>query len=63
MHFFYVIQEDDGLNRSGSFQKLWDTLPFVQSGKAHAIGGDTWLFGGPLSAGVLIERVVGAVTE
>lgn len=63
VHYFYVIQEDDGLNRSGSFQKLWDTLPFVQSGKAHTIGGDTWLFGGPLSAEVLIARVVGAVTE
>ncbi len=63
VHFFYVIQDDDGLNSSGSFQKLWETLPFVQSGKAHPIGGDTWLFGGPLSASVLVERVVSAVTE
>lgn len=63
VYFFYVMQHDDGLNTSGSFQKLWESLPFVQSGKAHAIGGDTWLFGGPLSAGVLIDRVVAAVTE
>ncbi len=63
VYFFYVMQHDDGLNTSGSFQKLWESLPFVQSGKAHAIGGDTWLFGGPLSAEVLIDRVVAAVTE
>lgn len=63
VHFFYVLQEDDGLNTSSSFKKLWDTLPFVQTGRAHPIGGDTWLFGGPLSAGVLIDRVVEAVTE
>lgn len=63
VHYFYVMQDDDGLNNSGSFQKLWESLPFVQAGKAHAIGGDTWLFGGPLSAGVLVDRVVAAVTE
>lgn len=63
VHYFYVMQNDDGLNTSGSFQKLWESLPFVQSGKAHNIGGDTWLFGGPLSAGVLVDRVVAAVTE
>lgn len=49
-HFFYVVQDDDDVFAADAVRPLWETLPFVQAGRAHALGGDTWLFGGPLSA-------------
>jgi ABC-type Fe3+-hydroxamate transport system substrate-binding protein len=33
----------------------------VKAGRAYALGGDTWLFGGPLSAEALVNIVVKAL--
>lgn len=55
--FFYVVQDEDDVFAAGSVRPLWESLPFVRAGKAHALGGDTWLFGGPLSAELLATLV------
>jgi ABC-type Fe3+-hydroxamate transport system substrate-binding protein len=61
-HFFYVVQSNDDVFQTSAVKPLWDSLPFVKAGRAHALGGDTWLFGGPLSAEVLVDIVVNALS-
>lgn len=56
-HYFYVVQADDNPFESAAVKPLWDQLPFVKAGNAHALGGDTWLFGGPLSAELLATKI------
>jgi ABC-type Fe3+-hydroxamate transport system substrate-binding protein len=55
-NFFYVAQEAD--NTSFAESPLWNSLPFVQAGHDYWMGGDVWLFGGPLSAELLVETVL-----
>lgn len=58
-NFFYVAQQ----NANDTFEDsaLWNGLPFVQSGRAYWMGGDVWLFGGPLSAETLVDTVLDAM--
>lgn len=58
-NFFYVAQDDYHPTLTGS--PLWDGLPFVQSGRAYWLGGDVWLFGGPLSMQVVVDTVLTAM--
>lgn len=55
-NFFYVAQDD--ANEVFADSPLWNGLPFVESGRAYWLGGDAWLFGGPLSAEVLVASVL-----
>ncbi|MBZ0284042.1 MAG: iron-siderophore ABC transporter substrate-binding protein [Anaerolineae bacterium] len=55
-NFFYVAQNDHNTFLSES--PLWSRLPFVESQRAYWLGGDAWLFGGPLSAEVLVDSVL-----
>ncbi len=59
--FFYVVNATDDVFASGNAAPLWQSLPFVRSGQAYPLGGDTWLFGGPLSAERLIKDVSAAL--
>lgn len=58
-NFFYVAQGD--ANDTFAESPLWNGLPFVQAGHAYWLGGDAWLFGGPLSAKVLVDTVLEAM--
>ncbi len=62
VHFFYVVQNDDDPFTSTALKPLWDSLAFVQAGNAHPLGGDTWLFGGPLSMELLVDIVTETLT-
>jgi iron complex transport system substrate-binding protein len=55
------VQSNDDAFQTSAVKPLWDNLPFVKAGRAHALDGDTWLFGGPLSAEVLVDIVVKAL--
>jgi len=61
VHFFYVVQDDNNVFTRAALQPLWESLPFVQSGKAYPLGGDTWLFGGPLSAELVVDKIMNAL--
>lgn len=57
--FLYVAQEDDDIFAGAlADNAVWQDLTFVEEGRVHPVGGDTWLFGGPLSAEVVADRVV-----
>jgi iron complex transport system substrate-binding protein len=55
-NFLYVAQADYQPVLTDS--PLWAGLPFVQSERAYWLGGDVWLFGGPLSMELLVDTVL-----
>lgn len=55
-NFIYVAQDDYQTAMAES--ALWNSVPFVANGNAIWIGGDAWLFGGPLSAATLVDTVL-----
>lgn len=55
-NFFYVAQAD--AEETFAQSPLWNGLPFVESGRAYWLGGDVWLFGGPLSAQLLVDTIL-----
>jgi ferric hydroxamate transport system substrate-binding protein len=61
VHFFYVVNADDPVLTMSEVKPVWDSLTFVKEGRAYPLGGDTWLFGGPLSAELLVDIVVKAL--
>jgi len=48
-------------NEAFADSPLWNGLPFVQSGRDYYLGGDVWLFGGPLAAGLAVDAVINAM--
>jgi iron complex transport system substrate-binding protein len=58
-NFFYIAQPDYQTTLVES--PLWVELPFVLSDRAYWLGGDVWLFGGPLSMQVLTDTVLDAM--
>lgn len=55
-HFLYVAQDEDNIFTGAlADNPLWQDLAFVQADRVHPLGGDVWLFGGPLSAQLLAE--------
>lgn len=62
-HFFYVVQEDDNVfEEQLSDNPVWQNLDFVKDDRTHALGGDTWLFGGPLSNQLVAQKIVDLLT-
>ena len=61
LHFFYVVQDDDDVFADSAIAPLWENLEFVQNDHAYSLGGDTWLFGGPLSVELLVDLVMDAL--
>lgn len=57
--FLYVAQtDDDPLADKAATSKAWATLDFVERGDVHPLGGDVWLFAGPLSLQQLVDAAV-----
>ncbi|MFB5268420.1 ABC transporter substrate-binding protein [Paenibacillus enshidis] len=51
-------QTDDVFNRQLASNAVWNDLAFVKDNRRYALDGSTWLFGGPVSAKVLVDEVV-----
>ncbi|PWA12064.1 ferrichrome ABC transporter substrate-binding protein [Pueribacillus theae] len=64
-NFLYVVQDNDNVFENQlKNNKVWNNLSFVKENRTYSLGGDTWLFGGPLSAKTLAEQIVDVmVTE
>lgn len=61
VNFFYVVQDDNNVFTREAIAPLWNELAFVQNDNAYPLGGDTWLFGGPLSAELVVDKVMAAL--
>ena len=60
--FFYIAQENDNIFETiYRDNPVWNNLQFVEKDRVYPLGGDTWTFGGPISAKVLADKVVEAV--
>ena len=59
VNFFYIAQPD--ANEAITSAPVWAALPFVQSDRAYWLGGEAWLFGGPLSAVTLVDTLTDAL--
>ncbi len=58
-NFIYVVQDNDNVFENQlKDNSVWKNLSFVQENRTYALGGDAWLFGGPLSAKVVVDRIV-----
>lgn len=57
-HFFYISDDSNPYLKQLKDNPIWQNLAFVQNRRVYPIGGDTWIFGGPLSAQVFVDKVV-----
>lgn len=64
LQFLYIVQEEDNIFENQLKGKaVWENLSFVESGNTHQLPGDTWTFGGVLSAEVLTKQLVDAMVK
>lgn len=64
LQFLYIVQDDDNIFENQlKGNPVWENLSFVQNGNTHQLPGDTWTFGGILSAHVLTEQLVDAMVK
>ncbi|NGP46402.1 iron-siderophore ABC transporter substrate-binding protein [Bacillaceae bacterium SIJ1] len=59
----HAVQEDDPLFENLESNKAWQELQFVKEGHMVDIGGDTWTFGGVLSAHTLVDNLLESLKE
>ena len=57
--FFWIAHPD--ARKATRDAPVWDSLPFVRSESVHWLGGDVFLFGGPLSAAALVEKILASL--
>lgn len=63
-NYFYVVQDDDNIYENQlKDNPVWNDLNFVKENRMFSLGGDAWLFGGPLSAETLVDRVTSSIVE
>ena len=57
-----AVPKDDPFRTVWARNAAWKRLPVVEAGHVRSIGGDTWTWGGPLSAALAAERMAEAIT-
>ncbi|GIQ70522.1 ferrichrome ABC transporter substrate-binding protein [Xylanibacillus composti] len=63
-NFFYIAQDDDNpFENQLKDNAVWNGLNFVKENRYYALGGDMWLFGGPLSSERVVEKAVELLTQ
>ncbi|MEN2768180.1 ABC transporter substrate-binding protein [Ornithinibacillus xuwenensis] len=64
LQFLYIVQEEDNIFENQlKGNPVWENLTFVKNGNTHALPGNTWTFGGVLSAEVLTEQLVNSMVN
>ncbi len=59
-NFIYITVDNNVYWQNLQNNPVWKGLKFVQQNRIYPIEADTWVFGGPLSAQLLVEEVVRA---
>ncbi|WP_188454606.1 ABC transporter substrate-binding protein [Virgibacillus oceani] len=64
LQFLYIVQEENNIFENElKGNPVWENLSFVKAGNTHQLPGDTWTFGGVLSAKVLAKQFVDAMVK
>lgn len=63
VYFLYTAENNQIPPNLFANNPVWQNLNFVQQKRLHSLGEDTWIFGGPLSAQILVEKVAQALTR
>lgn len=61
--FLYIAGENNTHLKQLQENPVWKGLKFVQEQRLYPIGAETWVFGGPKSAQLLVEKVTATLTE
>ncbi|MBO9609202.1 MAG: iron-siderophore ABC transporter substrate-binding protein [Paenibacillaceae bacterium] len=63
-NFIHITQANDNIYENQlKDNAVWKGLAFVKENRIYALPGNTWTFGGPLSAKVLADQAVTALTK
>lgn len=57
-NFIYIPAPNSIYQQQLQNHPVWRKLEFVQQNRLYAIAPDTWLFGGPLSAQLLVDQLI-----
>lgn len=58
-NYLYIVQDNDNVyEKQLNGNPVWQNLNFVKEGRLYELGGDTWPYGGPLSAETLLNKIV-----
>ena len=58
-NYLYTVQDEDNVyEKQLKDNAVWKNLNFVKEDRLFDLGGDTWLYGGPLSAETLLNQIV-----
>ncbi|MFB4212830.1 ABC transporter substrate-binding protein [Shouchella sp. JSM 1781072] len=58
-NLLHIVQGDDNVFENQlQDNSVWNDLTFTKEGRVYALGGDTWPYGGPLSAEKLVHRTL-----
>jgi ferric hydroxamate transport system substrate-binding protein len=61
-NYLYTVQDEDNIYENQLKENaVWKNLNFVKEERLFNLGGDTWLYGGPLSAETLLNKIVDAM--
>lgn len=61
-NFIYIVQDNDNVFQNQlKDNPVWNGLAFVKEKRTYKLPGNTWTFGGPLSAKVLVETATKAL--
>jgi ferric hydroxamate transport system substrate-binding protein len=64
VEFLYITNGDaDAYQNELAGNAVWQSLPFVQSGKVHRLPDGIWMFGGPSSMNDYIDAVVATLAS
>ncbi|WGV25325.1 ABC transporter substrate-binding protein [Halotia branconii] len=62
-NFIYITTNNNSHWQQLQNNPVWKGLQFVKENRLYPIASDTWVFGGPLSAEILVNKVVTAFEE
>ncbi|SDD65145.1 iron complex transport system substrate-binding protein [Paenibacillus sp. UNCCL117] len=63
-NFIYIVQDNDNIfEKQLKDNEVWKGLTFVKENRTHKLPGNTWTFGGPLSAKSIADLVTNALTQ
>ncbi len=58
-NYLYTVQDEDNVyEKQLKDNAVWRNLNFVKEDRLFNLGGDTWLYGGPLSAETMLNEIV-----